>query len=61
MKGSKLQRCAHVHVGKDQKGRPQYTRCETLTEGRGANDEGKPVALCPSHIGLYPKLKPKKA
>ena len=61
MKQTKLQRCAHIHVGKDEKGRPEYSRCETLTAGRGASPDGKPVALCPSHIVLYPKLQLKKA
>lgn len=59
MKQAKLQRCAHIHVGKDEKGRPEYTRCEVLTAGKGASPDGKPVALCPTHIGLYAKLKPK--
>jgi hypothetical protein len=52
MKQAKLQRCAHIHVGKDEKGRPEYTRCEVLTAGKGASPDGKPVALCPTHIGL---------
>lgn len=54
----KLQRCAHVHIGKDEKGRPEYLRCEVMTTGKGSSPEGKPVALCPTHIGLYAKFKP---
>ena len=60
MKSSKLQRCAHVSVSNDRNGKPRYyVRCDNLTSGKGATEEGKPVPLCTAHIGLYPKFKKK--
>jgi hypothetical protein len=58
---SKLKRCAHIYVGKDANGKPEYIRCEVMTSGKGATQEGTPVALCPSHLPLYPpRPRPRK-